>query len=374
VPAGLRKYGRLTEGHDPVLGHHAALDVDAALLAGFGLADALATTHTSGQISRDQARQWLQQATGVADLPLAPPPGQRPYAYQVAAALPFDGLGAVWTDAGPMGGIPWAPQPQARSLDERPHSSQPDAPAGERKFDRQRHLEVGNIPVPPTFFTESDTTPTSSLAPVHRLESPDRAHELTLLREIALVNERTARELATTPVQVHLQAFPQRAAVREARWVEDHRRDAPVEIQSRHGEAPAPVTFAKPAAPERDDPRHPQHRHHALYTTLEECMPYASEERLVQFTAACHMAGITAQNFYRGIPLEETGQVWFERSWPPGPFAKVDLNAPMPTPQQAMQQVQEFDQRETIRQAAFEAQRAQLSQQQYEPMANAPMR
>jgi hypothetical protein len=104
--------------------------------------------------------------------------------------------------------------------------------------------------------------------------------------------------------------------------------------------SPAPVTGY--------DPSHPAHGHHALYAALKECIPYASDDRLAQFTAACHVKGITGDNLSRAIPVEAMNQVWFERSWPPGPFAKIDLTAPIPTPQQMHEQVQTHDQRQTV--------------------------
>ncbi|MDM0105287.1 DUF2235 domain-containing protein [Variovorax sp. J22R24] len=131
-------------------------------------------------------------------------------------------------------------------------------------------------------------------------------------------------------------------------------RDVPIPIRQRHSAISVPAL---------DDPRDPHHRLHALYDSLKSAIPDAPESRLVQFTAACHLKGITAENMGKIRMLEKAEQVWFERTWPPGPFAKVDLNAPMPTPQQSMQQVQAFDQQQAIQQTEYQAQRAQVERQ-----------
>jgi hypothetical protein len=126
-----------------------------------------------------------------------------------------------------------------------------------------------------------------------------------------------------------------------------------------------PVTAAERAKSAVYDPSHPTHDHHALYAALKECIPFASDDRLAQFTAACHVKGITGDNLLRAIPMEATNQVWFERSWPPGPFAKIDLTAPMPTQQQMHEQVQTYDQQQqAIEQNRFLARQAESQRTQ----------
>ena len=150
----------------------------------------------------------------------------------------------------------------------------------------------------------------------------------------------------------------------------DHTADSHRHVPVR--DLPQPV--ALPPASVVYDPREPRHPDHALYMALKECIPFASHGRLAQFSAACHVTGITGENLLRAIPLEETNQIWFERSWPPGPFAKVDLMAPMPTSQQMHEQVQVYDeQQQAIEQARFQARQAEMQQQQG-PMPGVPMR
>jgi hypothetical protein len=123
-------------------------------------------------------------------------------------------------------------------------------------------------------------------------------------------------------------------------------------------------------APARD-PRDPLHRDHGLYALLQRRLPDASEDRLVQFTAACHMRGITDQNLGDIFLLESTGAIHFHKSWPPGPYARVDLKAPMPHPEEAMAQVQAFDQRQAMEQAQAKQMHAHPQQG---PTLGAPMR
>jgi hypothetical protein len=133
---------------------------------------------------------------------------------------------------------------------------------------------------------------------------------------------------------------------------------------SAHGAHPGPAVY---------DPRDPGHRDHALYALLQRRLPDASEDRRVQFTAACHTKGITADNLHDIYLLESVNAIWFDRSWPPGPFAKVDLTAPMPSPQQSLQQVQAYDQQQSVQQAEIQARQAQIHQQQG-PMQGGPTR
>jgi hypothetical protein len=146
---------------------------------------------------------------------------------------------------------------------------------------------------------------------------------------------------------------------------------ADIRSLGRHGDGPA-VSAAFDAVPGTDDPRNPLNRDHQLFITLQRRLPDASEDRLVQFTAACHMKGITNANLGEIRLLEEAGLVHFSRSWPPGPAVFVDLKAPMPSPQQAIQQVLAFDEEQAIQEARAQAQRAQSYQQQG-PMPGGPI-
>lgn len=110
--------------------------------------------------------------------------------------------------------------------------------------------------------------------------------------------------------------------------------------------------------PGLDDPRNARNPDHALYAMLKGRIPDACEERLVQFTAACHMKRITADKL-EGIYLDETANsITFAAKLPLGVMATVDLKQPLPTPEQATQQVQHYDMQRT-QQAQLDAQMAQ---------------
>ena len=112
------------------------------------------------------------------------------------------------------------------------------------------------------------------------------------------------------------------------------------------GQAHPSATQAPPASrSERAvDPRHPDSPHHALYNQLHERIPEASERRLLQFAAACHAVGITDRNLGDIAFNEGKGMVSFASTRFPRDMTAVDLLAPMPTPQEAVQQIQRHDQ------------------------------
>jgi len=132
--------------------------------------------------------------------------------------------------------------------------------------------------------------------------------------------------------------------------------------RERQADGRADPAMPAAAAHGPQDPRNPLNRDHGLYSVLQRRIPDASEDRLVQFTAACHVKGITAENLGDIFLLEMSGAIHFHPTWPPGPAAHVDLKAPMPSPQQAMQQVQAFDQQQAVQQA--QVQQMQFNQTQ----------
>nr|WP_063570904.1 XVIPCD domain-containing protein [Luteibacter rhizovicinus] len=100
-----------------------------------------------------------------------------------------------------------------------------------------------------------------------------------------------------------------------------------------------------------NDPRNPNSRNHDLYNELERCLPNASEERLVQFTAACHRHRITAKNL-SGLHVDyDSMTLSIDSDGLVSTTAVVDLSTPPPEPEQAIQQIRQFDQQmEEIRQ------------------------
>lgn len=133
-----------------------------------------------------------------------------------------------------------------------------------------------------------------------------------------------------------------------------------------HESGPLPAVSAMsslPFVPGPDDPRNTLNPNHGLYEKLQQRIPDASEERLLQFTAACHANKITGDNLSR-IHLDETNmKIGFHGSSFLSTPATVDLNTPPPQPQQAIQQIQQHDQQQAQMMGLIQAQNAQINQQ-----------
>lgn len=100
------------------------------------------------------------------------------------------------------------------------------------------------------------------------------------------------------------------------------------------------------AAPSADDPRNPASLNHELYGELQRRMPDASEERLLQFTAACHANDIGADGI-RTIHVDERSMtIGFYGKDSLSTPAIVDLKQPLPAPEQAVAQIKQYDQQQ----------------------------
>ena len=133
-----------------------------------------------------------------------------------------------------------------------------------------------------------------------------------------------------------------------------------------HNSGPLPAVPAMSSltvAPSIDDPRSAFNANHALYSELQQRLPDASDERLLQFTAACHANKITSDNL-SGIHLDETNmKIGFHGSSFLSTPATVDLNTPPPQPHQSIQQIQQHDQQQAQMTGQIQAQNAQMNQQ-----------
>jgi hypothetical protein len=116
--------------------------------------------------------------------------------------------------------------------------------------------------------------------------------------------------------------------------------------------------------PGMDDPRHPANPNHALFNELKERFPDASENRLLQFTAACHVEDINERNLQRVVFDQERGLVGFGSGGLTRGTAIIDVKQPSPQPEQSIQQIQQYDQQQAINRVQFQAQQAQVNQQQ----------
>ncbi|MBB5360623.1 peptidoglycan hydrolase-like protein with peptidoglycan-binding domain [Rhodanobacter sp. ANJX3] len=112
-----------------------------------------------------------------------------------------------------------------------------------------------------------------------------------------------------------------------------------------------------------DDPRSAFSPNNALYNELKTRIPDASENRLLQFTAACHANKITGENLTI-IHLDETNmKIGFHGSSFLSIPATVDLNTPPPQPNQSIQQIQQHDQQQAQMMGQIQAQNTQINQQ-----------
>ncbi|GLQ46126.1 hypothetical protein GCM10007862_11770 [Dyella lipolytica] len=118
---------------------------------------------------------------------------------------------------------------------------------------------------------------------------------------------------------------------------------------------PRANTSSTANAPMSNPFANPCHPDHGLYAELKERIPDASENRLAQMTAACHMSGIKPGRL-GDIHIARKGMVL--RPDGPGLPAMVDNSVAAPPIQQTMQQVQAFDHQWT-QQAQLNAQMAQ---------------
>jgi hypothetical protein len=113
-----------------------------------------------------------------------------------------------------------------------------------------------------------------------------------------------------------------------------------------------------------DDPRNPANSNHALFNEMKRIFPDASENRLMQFTAACHVEDINERKLEHVHFDQQQGLVGFgSGGWAPG-TAIIDVKQPSPQPEQSIQQIQQHDQQQAINQAQLQAQQMQINQQQ----------
>jgi peptidoglycan hydrolase-like protein with peptidoglycan-binding domain len=123
------------------------------------------------------------------------------------------------------------------------------------------------------------------------------------------------------------------------------------------------TAHAATGAPGQDDPRNAANPNHTLFNALKQRRPDASENRLLQFTAACHVNGINEQNLQKVHFDQHQGVVIFTSGGLRPEMAKVDVKQPSPQPEQSIQQIQQFDQQQkTQSHAQTQAQSAQAQQ------------
>ena len=112
-------------------------------------------------------------------------------------------------------------------------------------------------------------------------------------------------------------------------------------MQDTVSRASVPAMLAQPS---RSDPRNPNSADHALYSKLQDCLPQATEERLMQFTAACHRHRINAGNL-SGLHMDyDSMTLTIGSHGLTATPAVVDMSTPPPESEQSIKQIQQFDQ------------------------------
>lgn len=128
----------------------------------------------------------------------------------------------------------------------------------------------------------------------------------------------------------------------------------------RHIQVPAHNPFA--------DPSHPDH---GLYTELKERIPDASENRLTQLTAACHLAGIKSGHL-QDIHISKQGILMTSDNLSVPPTV-VDITTQAPLVEQSVQQVQAYDHQCAIN-AQMRTQELAQTQTQHGATMGGPLR
>jgi hypothetical protein len=116
--------------------------------------------------------------------------------------------------------------------------------------------------------------------------------------------------------------------------------------------------------PVLDDPRNPASANHALFNNMKELFPGTSDDRLLQFTAACHARGINDQNLDKVFYNEDKGVVLFSSRGLLSETTVIDVKQAPPQAEQSVQQIQQHGQQQVLNQAQSQAQQAQANQQQ----------
>jgi hypothetical protein len=168
VPEFLRKYGAVQQGHDETLGALAAIDIDAKVLAQFGLADVLVTQVTSGGLDAAQAQQWLNDATASDELALFTPAPTFAMAPLQAGTLTAQQVIDVRQALG-LPDVPDVSGPGTQYADSGTDGVVTDAGAGESGVGG-----IGYVPAVPT-LSPIDTTDASSVHAVNGADSQSDA-------------------------------------------------------------------------------------------------------------------------------------------------------------------------------------------------------
>jgi|GEM_PF-3683060 len=132
----------------------------------------------------------------------------------------------------------------------------------------------------------------------------------------------------------------------------------------------SPFVFAGTSSPKPAQGLDPSGRD--LYAALEQRLPGASEDRLMQFTAACHTHRITADNLAVAHLDEANMRMVFTGSSYLSAPASIDLAAPPPPVPQSIQLMHAYDQQQAQMMSQMQARHAQANLPPQGPMLAGP--
>lgn len=112
-----------------------------------------------------------------------------------------------------------------------------------------------------------------------------------------------------------------------------------------------------------DDPRHPDNPGNRLFHDLKGRLPEASDNRLLQFAAICHVNKIDDRNLSKVFFDQQAGTVGFASGGLLPRVASVDVKEPSPLPAQSIRQIEQFDRLQAQRNLQSPAQAPQIESQ-----------
>lgn len=194
----------------------------------------------------------------------------------------------------------------------------------------------------------------STIAAVARFQS-DRGLPVT-----ALADEATLTKANSQAFVAEIQQRGAPAMERDISIVDTSRPSVPTPETSVQASIPPALRSQEPDHA-LHDPRHPESATHALYNEMQRCFPDATEDRHLQFTAACHANMIDVDNLSGMYQDEDNMTLDFRGSGPLARPVTIDMSVPPPLPEQAVAHIQQFDQREAQMMQDIQTQNAQVS-------------
>jgi hypothetical protein len=172
-----------------------------------------------------------------------------------------------------------------------------------------------------------------------------------MMRDSSEAFERHLMENTVTPsMKAHVQSSERRAEQILQRMANERNTqglEGPEASPIRPASAPmcaeTQIAAANESAYPLDDPRHPDNPGNRLFHDLKGRLPEASDNRLLQFAAICHVHKIDDRNLSNVFFDQQAGTVGFASGGLLPRVASVDVKEPSPLPAQSIRQIEQFD-------------------------------